>query len=68
MQLLKTLFRESDHGQYRAEIYKETETDFYIQYYGPSGPIKKMPYKNSSILFVESMASNWLSSIKVLNG
>lgn len=66
--LLKTLFKESDHGQYRAEIYNETETDFYIEYYGPAGNIKRIPYKNSSILFVESMASNWLNSIKVLNG
>jgi len=66
--LLKTLFKESDHGQYRAEIYKENETDFRIEYYSPAGNIKKMPYKNSSVFFVEEMASNWLSSIKVLNG
>ena len=66
--LLKTLFKESDHGQYRAEIYKENEQDYYIEYYSPAGNIKRVPYKNSSILFVENMASNWLGSIKVLNG
>lgn len=66
--LLKTLFKESDHGQYRAEIYQESETEFYVEYYSPAGSIKRMPYKNSSILFVENMASNWLNSIKVLNG
>lgn len=66
--LLKTLFKESDHGQYRAEIHQESETDFYVEYYSPAGKIKQMQYNNSSVLFVESMASNWLSSIKVLNG
>ncbi len=66
--LLKTLFKESDHGQYRAEIHKVNETNFYVEYYGPGGNIKTMNYNNSSILFVESMASNWLNSIKVLNG
>lgn len=66
--LLKTLFKESDHGQYRAEIYKENEMDFYIEYYGPAGNIKQVSYKNSSIALVEGMASNWLGSIKVLNG
>ena len=66
--LLKTIFKESDHGQYRAEIYQETETDYYIEYYSPAGSIKRMPYKNSSILFVENMAQNWLNSIQVLNG
>lgn len=65
--LLKTLFKESDHGQYRAEIYKLDEVNYRVEYYGPSGNIKTMPYNNSSILFVESMASNWLNSIKVLN-
>lgn len=66
--LLKTLFKESDHGSYRAEIHKETETNFKVEYYGPAGNIKTAMYNNSSILFVESMASNWLNSIKVLNG
>jgi hypothetical protein len=66
--LLKTIFKESNHGQYRAEIHQETETDYYIEYYSPAGSIKKVPYKNSSVLFVESMASNWLGSIQVLNG
>ncbi len=66
--LLKTIFKESDHGQYRAEIYQENGTDFYIEYYSPAGSIKRMPYKNSSILFVENMAENWLGSIQVLNG
>lgn len=66
--LLKTIFKESDHGQYRAELYKESETDYYVEYYSPAGMIKSMPYKNSSILFVENMASNWLNSIQVLNG
>jgi hypothetical protein len=66
--LLKTIFKESEHGQYRAEVYKETETDFYIEYYGPTGHIKGVPYKNSSVLFVEDMANNWLNSIRVLNG
>jgi hypothetical protein len=66
--LLKTLFKESDHGSYRAEIHKENETDYYIEYYSPSGHIKQIQYKNSSVLFVEDMANNWLNSIKVLNG
>lgn len=66
--LLKTLFKESDHGQYRAEIHKEDETNYRVEYYSPSGSIKTMSYNNSSVLFVESMASNWLHSIKVLNG
>ena len=66
--LLKTLFKESDHGQYRAEIHQENDTDFCVEYYSPAGNIKRMQYNNSSVLFVEDMASNWLSSIKVLNG
>ncbi len=66
--LLKTLFKENDIGQYRAEIHQETGRDYYVEYYGPSGNIKKVPYKNSSILFVEDMALNWLNSIQVLNG
>lgn len=66
--LVKTLFKESDHGSYRAEIHQENETDYFVEYYSPSGKIKKLPYKNSSILFVEDMALNWLASIKVLNG
>lgn len=66
--LLKTLFKESEHGQYRAEIHQESETDFYVEYYSPAGSIKRITYKNSSVLFVEDMASNWLNSIRVLNG
>ena len=66
--LLKTIFKESEHGQYRAEIHQETSSDYYIEYYSPSGSIKQVPYKNSSVLFVEDMASNWLNSIQVLNG
>ncbi len=37
--LLKTLFKESDHGQYRAEIHKINDTNFYVEYYGPAGNI-----------------------------
>jgi hypothetical protein len=66
--LLKTLIKESNHGQYRAEIHKVGENNFYVEYYSPSSNIKTENYNNSSILFVENMASNWLNSIKVLNG
>lgn len=66
--LLKTLFKESDHGSYRAEIHKIDEADFKVEYYGPSGSIKSVSYAKSNALFVENMASNWLNSIKVLNG
>lgn len=66
--LLKTLFKESDGGQYRTEIYKEDETNYYIEFYGPTGSIKTTNYNNSSIPFVENVALAWLDSIKVLNG
>ena len=66
--ILKTLFKESDHGQYRAEIHKIDDTNYRVEYYGPTGNIKNMNYSNSSILFVENMALNWMNSVKVLNG
>jgi len=58
--LLKTLFKESDHGSYRAEIYKENETNFRVEYHGPAGNTKTETYNNSSIFFVECMANNCL--------
>lgn len=66
--ILKTLFKESDHGQYRAEIHKIDETNYRVEYHGPTGNIKNINYNNSSIFFVENIASNWLNSVKVLNG
>lgn len=66
--LLKTLFKENDIGQYRAEIHQDTNKDYRVEYYGPSGSIKNVSYKNSSVTFVEDMALNWLNSIQVLNG
>ena len=66
--LVKTLFKESDHGSYRAEIHKKDETNFFIDYYSPSGKIKSGVFDNSSILYVETSALTWLDGIKVLNG
>ena len=66
--LLKTLFKESDHGSYRAEIHKEDNTSFSINYYSPSGKIKTESFLNSSVLFVETTAVNWLDGIQVLKG
>jgi hypothetical protein len=66
--LVKTLFKESDHGSYRAEIYKLNETNFRVEYHGPAGNTKTETYENSSIFFVEGNANSWLDSIKVLNG
>jgi hypothetical protein len=66
--ILKTLFKESDHGQYRAEIHKKDNNNFRVEFYGPTGSIKTVDYDDASIIFVEGMASNWLNSVKVLNG
>lgn len=66
--LIKTLFKESDHGSYRAEIHKQDENNFSVHYYSPSGKIKSGVFNNSSIVFVESAALTWLDGIKVLNG
>lgn len=66
--LIKTLFKESDHGSYRAEIHKKDETNFFVDYYSPSGKIKSEMFHNSSIPLIETSASNWLSGIQVLNG
>ena len=66
--ILKTLFKESDHGQYRAEIHKIDDNNYHVEYYGPTGNIKNTKYNNSSASLVESMALNWLNSVKVLNG
>ena len=66
--LIKTLFKESDHGSYRAEIHKKDENSFSVDYYSPSGKIKTEPFLNSSILYVETTALTWLDGIKVLNG
>jgi hypothetical protein len=66
--LLKTLFKESDHGSYRAEIHRSDNNSFSIDYYSPSGKIKSEPFLNSSVLFVETTAMNWLDGIKVLKG
>ncbi len=66
--LLKTLFKESDHGSYRAEIHKEDNNNFSINYYSPSGKIKTEPFLNSSVVFVETTALNWLDGIRVLKG
>lgn len=66
--ILKTLFKESDHGQYRAEIHKIDDNSYHVEYYGPTGNIKNIKYNDSSVSLVESMALNWLNSVKVLNG
>jgi hypothetical protein len=66
--LLKTLFKESDHGSYRAEIHRSDNNSFSVDYYSPSGKIKSEPFLNSSVLFVETTAMNWLDGIKVLKG
>jgi len=66
--LLKTLFKESDHGSYRAEIYQKGSDSFFVDYYSPSGKIKTTPFTNSSVLYVESSALTWLDSIQVLKG
>lgn len=66
--LIKTLFKESDHGSYRAEIHKQDENSFTVDYYSPSGKIKTAPFLHSSIVYVESSALTWLDGIKVLNG
>jgi len=66
--LLKTLFKESDHGSYRAEIYQRGADNFFVDYYSPSGKIKTEPFLHSSILYVESSATDWLEGIKVLKG
>jgi len=66
--LLKTLFKESDHGSYRAEIHRSDNNSFSVDYYSPSGKIKSEPFLNSSVLFVETTAINWLDGIKVLKG
>ena len=66
--LVKTLFKESDHGSYRAEIHKQDENSFVVDYYSPSAKIKTVPFSQSSILYVETAALTWLDGIKVLNG
>lgn len=66
--LIKTLFKESDHGSYRAEIYKKDETNFFVDYYSPSGKIKTETFSNSNVSLIENSASIWLNGIKVLNG
>jgi len=66
--LLKTLFKESDHGSYRAEIHKQDENNFVVDYYSPSGKIKTVPFSHSSVLYVENAALTWLDGIKVLKG
>ena len=66
--LIKTLFKESDHGSYRAEIHKKDETNFFVDYYSPSGKIKTENFSNSNVSLIENLASSWLNGIKVLNG
>ena len=66
--LVKTLFKESSHGSYRAEIHKQDTNSFVVEYYSPSGKIKTAPFLDSSFVYVESAALTWLDGIKVLNG
>jgi hypothetical protein len=67
--LIKTIFKENSTGQYRAEIYKGEDTNLYVEYYSPNGEqIKTELFQTNSILYVENMVSNWVNSIKVLNG
>lgn len=66
--LLKTLFKESDHGSYRAEIHQNNTDSYSVYYFSPSGNIKTENFNHSSILYVEGVATEWLNNIKVLKG
>lgn len=66
--LVKTLVKESGDGVYRAEIHQVNATDYRIEYYGPTGSIKTESFKSASIFYVENAATNWINSIRVLNG
>jgi hypothetical protein len=66
--LIKTLFKESDHGSYRVEIHKNESGDFLVDYYSPSGMIKSETIPNSNINLIEISASKWIDGIQVLKG
>jgi hypothetical protein len=66
--LLTIFYKNTDLGQWRAEIY-ETTGGYYIEYYSPSGvKIKTDNLKGSSIHEAASIAENWSPNTQILNG
>ena len=66
--IVNSFYKESENGNYRADIHK-SESGYSIEYYSPTGnKIKNESFAGKSIHYVESAALNWISGIKTLNG
>lgn len=60
--------KESPEGNYRVEIYENSD-GYFIECYDPTGNrIKTQLYNGVDIYAVTAEATKWLSNIKVLKG
>ena len=65
--LIKTLIKETNLGSYRAEIY-DAPSGMIMKCYSPSNElISEQTHKTYNLHYMEDLASNWFSGIKMLN-
>lgn len=65
---VKHVLGERNKLMYRAEIHKDAEGTFSIQYFSEGTKIKQEVFEGKSIHYVEDAADNWIAGIKTLNG
>lgn len=67
--MIRTIVKESNAGDIRAEITSEDDMNFKVSVYASNGQsINELVYKNSNLFLVESNVRNYLDGIVNLNG